>query len=195
MTPASPKRSLVPPLLIVLLFVGPLIAAAWLYYAGQAWQPTGRSNHGLLLQPVVALNEHPGIAPLNSLTGNASDGHWVLIYANRNSCGPDCEAALYRLRQARLMLGNDMNRVIRVFLHGAAAPDRVLLEESHPGLITINDAGLGELLDDRRPAGAAAGGLYLVDPLGNLVMYFPAELDPRQMVDDIEHLLELSRIG
>jgi len=190
-----PRRSLLPPLLIALLFVGPLVIAAWLYYAGQDWQPTGRSNNGLLLEPIVNLNEQPGTAPLTSLTGDASDGRWVLLYVNRSACDSSCETALYRLRQARLMLGNDMHRVIRVFLHGNAAPDRVFLDENHPGLITTNEAGLGELLDARRPAGSAPGGLYLVDPLGNLVMYFPAALDPGQMVDDIEHLLELSHIG
>jgi hypothetical protein len=40
-----------------------------------------------------------------------------------------------------------------------------------------------------------AGGYYLVDPLGNLVMYFRPDLDPSDMVDDIKHLLRLSRIG
>jgi len=191
----SARRSPWPPLLIAVLFIGPLLVAAWLYYAGEDWQPAARSNHGLLLEPIVNLNELPGAVSLTSLTGDASDGHWVLLYVSRNGCDSSCETALYRLRQARLMLGNDMHRVIRVFLHGDAAPDRVFLDENHPGLITTNEAGLGELLDARRPAGTAPGGLYLVDPLGNLVMYFPAALDPGQMVDDIEHLLELSRIG
>ena len=189
------RRGLLPPLLIALIFVGPLLVAAWLYYAGEDWQPTARSNHGLLLEPIINLNEQQGTATLSNLTDEASDGHWVLLYASRDDCDSSCETALYRQRQARLMLGSDMHRVIRVFLHGDAAPDRVFLDENHPGLITTNDAGLGELLDARRPARSAPGGLYLVDPLGNLVMYFPAALDPGQMVDDIEHLLELSHIG
>lgn len=195
MTGGTPKKSLAPPLLVLLLFAGPLIAAAWLYYAGQSWQPAGRSNNGLLLEPFVNLNEQPGVPALTRLTGDSSDGYWVLIYVGRSACAADCEEALHRLRQTRLMLGNDMNRVVRVFLRGDATADTVRTDAQHPGLITISDARLGDLLDARRPAGVAAGGLYFVDPLGNLVMYFPADLDPARMVEDIEHLLELSRIG
>ena len=93
------------------------------------------------------------------------------------------------------MLGREMDRVIRVFLHGAAGPDRVFLAAEHPGLVTIEDASLAGLLDNKRPADLPAGGYYLVDPLGNLVLYFGPDIDPSDMVDDIKHLLKLSRIG
>ena len=93
------------------------------------------------------------------------------------------------------MLGKDMNRVVRVFLHSESAPDTVFIEEQHTGLITTTDKGLGELLERKRPSEIPAGGCYLIDPLGNLVMYFSPELDPKDMVGDIDHLLRLSRIG
>jgi hypothetical protein len=97
------------------------------------------------------------------------------------------------------MLGNDMHRLIRVFLHGELAPDRVFADEfiaeHHPGLQIIGDQDFGELLAASRPPQLPAGGFFLVDPLGNLVMYFPPNLDPRDMVEDIRHLLDLSRIG
>jgi hypothetical protein len=51
------------------------------------------------------------------------------------------------------------------------------------------------LLDNKRPAALPAGGYYLIDPLGNLVMYFRPDIDPADMVDDVKHLLRLSRIG
>ena len=54
---------------------------------------------------------------------------------------------------------------------------------------------LDALLNNKRPAELPAGGYYLVDPLGNLVLYFRPDLDPSEMVDDIKHLLKLSRIG
>jgi hypothetical protein len=71
----------------------------------------------------------------------------------------------------------------------------VFLEGEHPGLKTISDKGLEELLDKKRPQDQVPGGIYLVDPLANLVMYFPPDLEPRDIVDDIKHLLRLSRIG
>jgi len=93
------------------------------------------------------------------------------------------------------MLGKEMERLKRVFLHGESPPDTVFLADQHAGLVSARDDALKTLLDDNRPAGRAAGGYYLVDPLGNLVMYFRPDIDPAEMVEDIERLLKLSRIG
>lgn len=177
--------------LLALLFAGPLIAAFWLYYGAESLQPSGRTNHGVLLEPIVNLEQ---IAK-NPAWAEAAGERWVLLYANDGECGSACRDALYTLRQSRLMLGQDMDRVTRVFLHGEAPPDRVFLEERHQGLISLEDRALQRELEAIGPSGPAAGGYYLVDPLGNLVMYFPPDIVPADMVEDIEHLLELSRIG
>ena len=176
--------------LLAVLFGGPLILAAWLYYGGFLG-PSGRTNHGALLEPIVNLPER---VP-NSAVTDLSDDRWLLVYATENECGAKCRDALYVLRQSRLMLGNDMQRLLRVFLRGPVAPDTVFIEEQYPGLAIIEEPQLIELLEARRPREMSKGGFFLVDPLGNLVMYFPPEIDPGDMVDDIEHLLDLSRIG
>ena len=93
------------------------------------------------------------------------------------------------------MLGKEMDRLVRVFLRGDTAPDTVLLAEEHKGLITLQDSGLKDLLYSKKPEDLEAGGYYLVDPLGNLVMYFEPHIEPDAMVEDIKHLLKLSRIG
>ena len=102
---------------------------------------------------------------------------------------------LYTTRQARLMLGREMERVRRVFLHGDTAPDTVFIAAEHAGLITKQDSGFSGLLNNKKPVTLAAGGYFLMDPLGNLVMYFEPTINPRDMVDDIKRLLRLSRIG
>lgn len=176
--------------LLALLFAGPLVAAFWLYYGAESLRPSGRTNHGILLQPTVDLD-----AVVTSPAWEGTRERWALLYANDGDCERACRDALYTLRQSRLMLGQDMDRMTRVFLHGKAPPDRVFLEEQHQGLLTLEDRALRRELEAVRPPEAAAGGYYLVDPLGNLVMYFPPDIVPGDMVDDIEHLLELSRIG
>jgi hypothetical protein len=80
-------------------------------------------------------------------------------------------------------------------LHGDTPPDTVFLDAEHADLVAVQDDGLYSLLDDKRPNRLEAGGFYLVDPLGNLVMYFEPDIDPYDMVDDVKHLLRLSRIG
>ena len=177
--------------LIALVFFGPLILATWLYFSGTGFRPEGRSNHGQLLEPLVNIRD---ALPLSKIH-EQHDGHWLLVYSNDGVCDETCEYALYTLRQSRLMLGKEMGRLVRVFLHGDTAPDTVFLADEHAGLITLRDSGISDLLENKRPAQLSAGGYYLVDPLGNLVMYFQPDIDPGDMVEDIKHLLELSRIG
>jgi hypothetical protein len=71
----------------------------------------------------------------------------------------------------------------------------VFLDEQHRGLKTLDNGSLAQDLRSALPGNTASGGYYLLDPIGNLVMYFHPNLGPREMVDDIRHLLELSRIG
>jgi len=176
--------------LLAILFGGPLILASWLYYGGST-APASRTNHGALLEPIVNL---PESVPNSGIAGLSED-RWLLVYANEDQCAARCRDALYVLRQSRLMLGNDMQRLLRVFLRGPVAPDTVFIEEQHPGLAIVEEPLLIEFLEDRRPRELSRGGFFLVDPLGNLVMYFPPEIDPGDMVDDIAHLLDLSQIG
>lgn len=177
--------------LIAAVFLGPLALAAWLYFAGHDLAPGGRTNNGVLLQPILNLTDVVPASPLHA----DNDGHWVLLYANDAVCDEACAYSLYTLRQSRLMLGKEMDRLVRVFLHGDSAPDTVLLANEHEGLVTLTDGALTELLKKKKPADLEAGGFYLIDPLGNLVMYFRPDIDPGAMVEDIKHLLELSRIG
>jgi hypothetical protein len=178
-------------LLIAAVFAVPLAMAAWMYYFDNSLVPESGSNKGALLLPIVSLGDQLPQSQLHSIAPQ----QWLLLYANDHACGGDCEQALVRLRQSRLMLGKDMQRVARVFLHGDSVPDTVLLNEQHTGLITMTDKDLAVLLEEKRPTGLPAGGCYLIDPLGNLVMYFPPNLDPKEMVGDIKHLLKLSHIG
>jgi len=178
-------------LLIALVFLGPLMLAAWLYFSGSALQPEGRTNHGELLQPLVNIRDVVPASPIHE----HNDGYWLLVYLNDEVCGAQCELALYTIRQSRLMLGKEMDRLVRVFLHGESPPDTVYLAGEHAGLVTLSDRDFSALLKNKRSLESPTGGFYLVDPMGNLVMYFPPDIEPSDMVEDIKHLLKFSRIG
>ena len=177
-------------LLIASVFFGPLAVATWMYYSG-AFLPEGRTNHGELLVPVVNIAEENPASDIARL-GN---GYWLLIYSNEDECAESCRDALHTIRQSRKMLGKEMDRLKRVFLHGESPPDTVFLADEHAGLVILRDENLSELLVDKKPVALSAGGYFLVDPLGNLVMYFAPDINPGDMVADIKRLLKLSRIG
>ncbi len=178
-------------LLVAAVFIGPLLLAVWLYFRGAGLQPAGRANHGALLEPIVDLDE----ALPDSDIGALHDGRWLLVYAHAGPCDSACRDGLHAIRQMRLMLGREMDRVTRVFLHGDIAPDTVFIATEHEGLIALQDRELGDLLSARRPPAEPDGGYYLVDPHGNLVMYFQPTLAPRDIVADLKRLLRLSHIG
>ena len=186
----TPERGRLQVAIIAFAFFGPLLLATWMYSTGQ-FVPTGTSNRGALLEPVISLQQLLPNSPLIS----AADGSWLMLYVNEAACEEPCREALYRQRQLRLMLGKEMDRIVRVFLHGDSVPDTVFIEGEHPGLKTIRDKDLGVLLNEKRPEQLMPGGIYLIDPLANLVMYFPPDLNPGDVVDDVKHLLKLSQIG
>jgi len=187
-----PKKGRLQLVLIAAAFLGPLLLAALLYFQGAPLQPEGRTNHGALLEPHMNVQTQlSGLRMGEHYEGTA----WLLLYVNPGLCDEHCRNALYTLRQSRLMLGKEVDRLQRVFLHGDTAPDTVFIAEEHPGLITTQGSNLIGLLNKKRPADLPAGGYFLIDPLGNLVMYFRPDIDPADMVDDIKHLLRLSRIG
>ncbi len=175
---------------IAAVFTVPLALAAWMYYF-DSMVPDSATNKGALLLPTLSLRDELPDSALHDKQSN----QWLMLYAGSVECGDDCNKALVRLRQSRLMLGKYMQRVGRVFLRAESTPDTVDISEQHPGLITISDKGLIRLLEKKRPKELQRGGCYLIDPLGNLVMYFPPDLDPKEMVGDIKHLLKLSHIG
>ena len=192
-SPTSDKarKSARPQLLIIsLVFFGPLILAAWMYYGGHFARPAS-SNHGALLEPISNLLQQ---LPDSELL-QQGQGMWLLLYPNAAECEKTCQDALYTMRQGRLMLGKEQNRLLRGFLHGDSLPDKVFIANQHQGLISTQDASLSSLLTHKKPIELPDGGYYLVDPLGNLVMYFRPDMVPSEMVDDIKHLLRLSRIG
>lgn len=177
-------------LLIASVFFGPLVVATVMYYGGY-FQPEGRTNHGALLEPIVSVAEQ---LP-NSGVVEQADGYWSLIYSSSGECGDDCKNALITLRQSQKMLGKEMDRLKRVFLHGESSPDTVFLADEHAGLIVIREDALRALLNNKKPVQLSAGGYFLMDPLGNLVMYFEPNINPSDMVEDIKRLLKFSRIG
>lgn len=180
-------------MLVAALFIGPLVVAMVLYYGDLDWRPSGYSNHGELLLPVENV-----VDPLvDDATGAALKGSWSLVYVFGGGCdaGSTCRDRLYATRQIRLMLGKNMDRLQRVFLHSGQAPDPDYLAAEQSGLVLLQNATLSEALLASQPPAAAPDGYFLLDPLGNVVIYFAPEINPRDVVSDIKHLLSLSHIG
>ena len=174
-------------LLIGLVVVTPVIASYAFYYF---FPRTTLANYGELLVTRPAL-EISGMAADGKPFRLASlHGKWVLAVAAPGACDASCAQALYATRQARTLQGREMDRVARVWFVTDEAMPPAELAAQHPDLSMVYVPASGI-------AAWAAGSerIYLVDPLGNLVLAFPRDPDIKGMGRDLTRLLRASRIG
>jgi hypothetical protein len=176
------------------LFLLPLAVAFYVYY-GTSWRPAAHVNHGTLIAPVhplpaVAL---PPVPPGAAVT--AFHGQWTLVYIGSGACDDACRDSLYLMRQTRTALNTDMARVARVFLVTGQCCALGFLTREHPGLVLIDASGAAAApLLQQFPAQRERT-LFVVDPLGNLMMSYDAKSNPRGLLEDLQKLLRLSQIG
>jgi cytochrome oxidase Cu insertion factor (SCO1/SenC/PrrC family) len=181
------------------VFFAPLVLAFLLYY-GLGVRPSGSTNKGDLIHPAVPLPEVtlPGVSDQN-LPANILRGKWTMVFIGDGACDNRCREALTLMRQTRLALNDDITRVQRLFLVSGNCCDSNYLDQQQRGLLLGRiDNPQGKTLLETFPEGAQAvshGRIYLVDPLGNLMMKYEPDAPQKALLDDLKKLLKLSHIG
>jgi hypothetical protein len=183
-------------LIVAAVFLLPVIGAFALYY-GQLWRPAGSSSKGQLIEPARPLE----VAGLHKVDGTPAEtsvlqGKWSLIYIGDGACDAACRTALVFARQSRLALNNEMTRVQRIFLATGNCCANDYFQAEHPGLIALDaSAPEAQTLLAQFPADRAHA-LFIVDPLGNLMMRHDAShATTKGLLSDLKKLLKLSHIG
>ena len=203
------KRVWLTPALILVVILIPLVFAVLLYFH-PAWFSLGHTNHGRLVTPPVKITDAglslpPRTSPAAATTGASVarklsplpagyfGGHWTLVYIGTGGCHADCKAAMYAMRQARLATGEHMRKVQRLYVVTPAQMPGSDFQSNWPGVtvaIAAGKAGTAFLrqFTKIRPA----GGIYIVDPNGLLMMTFSKRANPDGLVKDVRHLLEVN---
>lgn len=190
---------------LALMFFAPLGLSFYLYYGHSSWRPGGRVNAGDLIEPPRPLPalSLPLAASRDDAERRVTDpqflrGKWTFLYVQQGRCDDECLRHLYDTRQVRIALDREMTRVQRVFIGDADCCDMTQLRAAHPDLIAIrasaDDEPLLALLTMKSSA-RDSGRIYLIDPLGNLMMSYAADARPKGMLEDMKRLLRLSSIG
>lgn len=186
---ARPRGSALTLWLILAVCAAPLIGSYIAYYF---WQPGRHVNYGDLIEPRRLPDAEIELIGGGRLRISELKGEWVLLTVDRAACDEPCRLKLTYMRQVRLAQGQDTERIERVWLlTDGGMPDPALLAQ-HPGL-RVARAGANELVKALPAPASPTDHIYIVDPLGNLMMRFPRDPDPRRILKDLSRLLRHSK--
>lgn len=186
-------------LALFVVFFAPLFFAMWLYYSSNSSLVIQTQNHGELVQPPRPLGKF-------SLTDNNGEvlahylleGKWTFLYLGNKACDLYCEASLFKIRQVRLSLGHDSQRVQPKLLfigdHVALEIKNLIIEqytETHFYIISRTQF-YSQLPQFKN---LSENTIYLIDPLGNLMMAYTKDATAKGMKKDLKRLLKVSKIG
>lgn len=181
-------------MLLVFFFALPVAVGIFLYVTD--WRPKG-SSYGELLEPAQAL-DIPSLSTIanQSKDANSWKGKWHLVYVAKGGCDAECSNSLHEMRQIHASLAKEIGRLERVWLlDGATFPEVQVIQGNYPDMLILPNASvlIGQM--QKRIGGEPAGRLYLVDPLGNLIVTYPHGSDPSGIRKDVMKLLSHSWAG
>lgn len=192
------KPSMAPLWIMIAIFAAPVIAT-WFFYLNPEYLPSGRTNKGEIIQPVLPL---PATLALETPAGEAFDpgtlgGKWTLVYLGGGACDEVCLDRLIAMRQIRLALGESRLSVERLLIltdptASALASD---LETKLDGMhaVLADASGAAALFDSLGEGMAALDRIYILDPMGNLMMRYARDAAAQDTLDDMERLLKASK--
>jgi len=197
------KRSLTPMVLVFLCSLAPIVAA-FVVYMNPQWWPTDSSNYGTLLTPQRPMPVASELR-LTTLDGKPFDleslkGKWLLVAADGAACPESCARKLFITRNSHASQGKNVDRLARVWFitDDAVVPDKVLEAYKGTVMVRVDPDQLARFLLARDTAAGQPGlqdPIWVIDPLGNLMMQYPAEADGVRVRKDISKLVYNSRIG
>ena len=173
-------------LLIVLSFVGPLLLATIMYKYSDLMPIAPPKSSGNLINPVITITKSEDF---NNILKNKK---WTFMYIyNDESCDLICEATLYMMQQVRESLGREKQRVSNLLIVKKdfnSSDNKEILEK-------YNKIKFLEIIELDFFKKIKKNHLYIIDPLGNIFIYYDKDFDAKGLKRDIKKILKISRIG
>jgi len=196
----SNKKNKIIVIVIVLVFFAPSILSWYVFNHTDFLESRGTSNYGQIITPPVQLENFSLIDPLDAQRTDTLHGKWSMIYV-AESCDDMCMQNVYRMRQIHMGMGKHSLRVQKVlFLIDQDINELSSLFKNYKGqqIINTNAIETDNLLEKFNLEDADLlrfQRIYISDPLGNLMMSYPSDINPKGILKDLKKLLRTSRIG
>ena len=205
----SKKRRINPALVMVVLFGLPYAISWYMFYSGDTLFFKEGQSEGTLISPVRLIPEFGAL----DLAGEKVDsqilkGKWSFMVVGPSQCEVLCKETIEMIRQVRLAQAVDRKRVQRLWLlkdnfHNNEL--KSLVETEHRGLRVLTHSD--KLSQTLYPVLSQKSALppyealiedfsiFLIDPLGNLMMYYEPATGGKKVLKDLERLLKYSELG
>jgi hypothetical protein len=179
---------------MLLVCASPVIASYFTYYV---IRPEGRRVYGELIQPQKDLPQ----VTVKDLQGEpvklaSLKGQWLLVNVSSGNCDERCQQNLYFQRQLREILGREKDRLDRVWLvtDDATVPSNLLPALNMAHVLRMDLSAVNSWISPA-PGQQLQDHLYVIDPMGNFMMRFPANMDvpgASKAKRDLDRLLKAS---
>jgi len=169
-------------LILMLLIAGASLGGSYaLFQASQHGGLWGTTNKGTFVNPPADM---AGLQITDADGALVASGEtWWLWVVRSEPCDAACSEVLHQLRQLHVLLHRDADRVRRALVTPAPV-EHGELAAAYPDLVFLT--GQVEQLPP---------GIYIVDPMGNLVLQYPLDAAGKPVLEDLKRLLKVSQIG
>lgn len=183
--PTPRKRGRLQLILLLLVAVGPMILATFMYQ-WRFWVPDGRNYHGTLIGNGTQLADI-GVQ-------GAAQERWQLLVTAPGDCAEDCRELVYAARQIHIGLNREAARASHGLVIArpldAAYDEQLRREYPQLGRYSLDSVRYQKAVPDTPQAQ-----LWIVDPHGNLVLRYDSKAKGKDILNDLRLLLKLSQIG
>ena len=128
---------------------------------------------------------------------------WLLLYVTANDCAQTCQERIHYMQQLHIALGKNIQRVRRYYLHTSGtpiSPEITRLFQAEFPSMGVAFSTTEVLEQNMRDAGVefsltSESYIVLIDPVGNVMMYYTDEHSAEDIMSDLETLLKYSSLG
>jgi cytochrome oxidase Cu insertion factor (SCO1/SenC/PrrC family) len=185
------------PTLLTLIFVIPMLAA-WFAYSHGLFISGQTTNRGTLITPPINIAVLSLTNDKNQPVTDQLHGKWWLVYLTQNPQDSLSLRNLYYMRQIRQATGKNRDRVERAVITLQTNQNTNQWLASHfpqTALFRVSSEKIAYLESATKKLALTRGSLYLVDPLGNIMMFYAPDAAPKGILKDLERVLKVSQIG
>jgi len=198
------RKNKITMILLFAMFVAPIVFAVYIFNTNDA-DSYKTKNRGNLIRPAkelknIELQFFEDKKPYKLVD---QEHQWLMVFISKGECNDECKRQLVVMRQTRLAQGGEFTRVNRMYLMLDKQSDQFMKEvkEYHPGLAILNgtqaqiDNVISQFtLDDKVDVGKS-NRIYIIDPIGNLMMYYEFDANASDIAKDLMRLLKASQMG